>query len=90
MRTYVVHPYIDNQTRNEVKEWCQQSLDESQFLMTSNYKRSDRGTFDMHFYDRSSGMMFMLRWGGEIVEVIDRTDDGRYVNFHALFDEETI
>ena len=90
MRTYVVHPYIDNQTRNEVNQWCQHHLDDSHFVITSNYKSSDRGTFDIHFYDRSSAMMFMLRWGGEIVEVIDRTDDGRYVNFHALFDEETI
>jgi len=89
MRQYVVHTGLDNSDRAEVMEWCQHNLCADTWRLVSNYQR-DKGTFDLWFNDRQEVVVFMLRWGGAIVEVIDTTDTGYKVNYHALFQEETI
>ena len=90
MRQYVVHPYLDNSHRQAVTEWCEQTLSQDTWTLNSNYKRSPTGTFDLYFNDRESVTVFLLRWGGAIADVIDRTESGHRVNYHALFQEETI
>jgi hypothetical protein len=69
-----VHPELDNTVRQEVKYWCEKTFHSSdndypEWYMTSNYDRTYNGTFDMRFKHLKYAEWFILRWGGNIVEI---------------------
>lgn len=86
MRYYVLHPSIGNDLRQDVSDWCVNTLEDLGWNMTSNYDRTDRGTFDVRVTDRQAAELFLLRWGGQVVDVEDVTENGTTVNFHNLFE----
>lgn len=83
----VIHPHIGNDSRAEVISWCNNQYgdlhdqDEYRWTTTSNYERSKDGTFDVVFYNEKDAHWFLLRWGGEIVEI-----DAEYV--YGVSDEQ--
>lgn len=69
-----VHPGLGNDLRQEVIEWCSKQWGEynnedSFWGPTSNYERSEHGTFDVIFTDLKAAQIFLLRWGGQVVDV---------------------
>lgn len=77
IKQITVHPYLGNETRTEVLEWCRtifndefaESEEEYRWVITSNYERSYEGTFDVLFKDIKDAEWFILRWGGDIVSI---------------------
>jgi hypothetical protein len=74
IKKLVVHPELGNDIRQEVVAWCTQQWgdyreEDSVWWTTSNYTRSYNGTFDMIFNDVKSAEFFILRWGGQIVDI---------------------
>ena len=68
---YCVHPGIGNDRRDEVVKWCEKiwgDLPNRTFILTSNYDRDPIGTFDIYFKDIKNVGLFLLTWGGSIVE----------------------
>ena len=88
MRYYVIHPNIGNDLRQDVETWCERVLKDVYWSMRSNYKRTDSGTFDVYVRDRKAAEMFLLRWGGQIVDIEDVTEYGHKINFHKMFEAE--
>jgi hypothetical protein len=88
IRHYVLHPEIGNDQRREVREWCKTSLKDYYWFMNSNYKRSLSGTFDITVTDLHAAELFILRWGGQIVDVQDITEDGMKSNFYHMFEAD--
>jgi hypothetical protein len=77
IKSVIVHPYIGNDQRSDVIDWCYKSfndsyaLDENDFrwFSRSNYERSHEGTFDVYFKSLADAEWFILRWGGNIVGI---------------------
>lgn len=88
IRHYVLHPEIGNDCRQDVREWCKTSLKDYYWRMHSNYKRTLTGTFDITVTDLHAAELFILRWGSQIVDVEDITDDGMKSTFHRIFEDE--
>jgi len=71
---YCVHPGIGNDRRDEVYKWCENIWGGSResyeiWRPTSNYDRDPSiGTFDIYFKDERNVGLFLLAWGGSIVE----------------------
>ena len=70
---YCVHPGIGNDRRDEVYKWCEKIWGEFRcngtWILTSNYNRDPIGTVDIYFKDIKNVGLFLLTWGGSIVEV---------------------
>jgi len=70
---YCVHPGIGNDRQDEVYKWCEKIWgdfrDNGIWRPTSNYDRDQSiGTFDIYFKDKKDVGLFLLAWGGSIVE----------------------
>jgi hypothetical protein len=76
VKEVAVHPYIGNDKRQEVINWCNTQFGEYhetaegeqwRWYPTSNYTRSKEGTFDVIFRKIEDAEWFLLRWGGDVV-----------------------
>ena len=68
----LIHPYIGNDKRPEVVDWCTKQFgaansEEWRWGSTSNYVRSYEGTFDIFFKNLKDAQWFLLKWGGDII-----------------------
>jgi hypothetical protein len=77
IKEITVHPYLGNDVRPEVLDWClatfndqyAQSEGDYRWRSTSNYNRSYDGTFDIMFKTTEDAHWFILRWGGDVVNI---------------------
>ena len=76
MTSIVIHPSIDNSIRQHVYDWCETQFGEMHdstnlenriWIITSNYKRTPIGTFDVIFNTHLFATLFRMRWGGVVV-----------------------
>lgn len=88
----LIHPHISNLRRTEVLNWCMKEFGEYnndiwRWNITSNYDRSDDGTFDIYFKNRVDAQWFLIRFGGEVIEINYDGTDIEQETFNTLFDE---
>jgi hypothetical protein len=93
IKEITVHPGLGNDLRDEVIDWCRSTfvddygLAESDFRWwtTSNYNRSYEGTFDVFFKDLKDAHWFIIRWGGEVVNVQYEDVPEQYVVLDEIY-----
>lgn len=94
IKRLTIHPHLGNDVRQEVRDWCisnfgDYSDEKSKWQITSNYVRTTKGTFDIIFDDEKLASFFLLRWGGEVVDVLYYNDTSTNLEvFNNFFIEE--
>lgn len=74
IKQLTVHPGLGNDLRMEVIDWCVKCWgdyhdEDSKWWTTSNYNRTDNGTFDVIFNDVKLAEIFILRWNGTVCDI---------------------
>ncbi len=72
-----IFPNIDNNERQAVMDWCEKEFgplnaSPTRWMSGSNYTYplEFRGTFDMWFYNKDDANLFLMCWGGTVIETI--------------------
>jgi hypothetical protein len=98
IKEITVHPNLGNDVRQEVLAWCRETFNDEyaeseedyRWMVTSNYTRSYDGTFDILFKTTADAHWFILRWGGDIVNIEYEDVPEQYVVpdkiYNALFE----
>ena len=69
MSRVVIHSCKENDERQQVLDWCESAFGNGggKWYSRSNYR--DEGTFELIFSDQAAANLYMLRWGGKILDI---------------------
>ena len=84
----VLHPKLENDSREQVREWCKQNVATNKWMVTSNY--DDHGCFDVVIWGDEHAKMvtdFLIRYPETKVLTTEYTENYKIApEALALFD----
>lgn len=72
----VIHSCRENDERAAALDWCEQAFGDKNVGWSSRSNYREEGTFDLIFTNQNYADLYMMRWGGKILD-IEYIEDGR-------------